>query len=499
LEAYGDDRAGYFENNAGSSSASLARGGNGVWSTGNERGGYFSEGDTDAYAHVAAGGYGISAYGTTGVKGVGTTTGGYFEQEGGASSALIADAAWGVSGYGLAGGLFGQDSDSGTWGEVGTGGYSTHGNGSKNFVQNHPFEADRVIEYSALEGDEVGTYTRGRARLIDGLAKVRLGETFAWVTNPDIGLTAQVTARGEAVPLAVTALSTTEMTVEAPPGGAQEVAFDYVVQGLRIGFEEKPVVVAKRREAYIPRIEHPRDAEVQSLDLARHEPLERFRAMGVEMGESGALDLTAANALRRAIQVFDPEIHGAPSEGRDRISPALDDGPMHAGGPATMAAPPGEAAPDRRAEAPVALPALETGHGGAAGAEVVCEGAWLAVVGQVEPGEVLVFDPEQSGLLRPASSMADTALAGIALGPSAPSTASDETVVLRVCVAVTGLVECKIDAGYGAVRAGDLLTTSPTPGHAMRSLEVIPGAVLGKAAEPLDVGTGTIKVLVMPR
>ena len=58
---------------------------------------------------------------------------------------------------------------------------------------------------------------------------------------------------------------------------------------------------------------------------------------------------------------------------------------------------------------------------------------------------------------------------------------------------------CKVDAGYGAIRVGDLLTTSPTRGHAMRTSNPLPGTILGKALEPLDGGTGMIKVLEMLR
>jgi hypothetical protein len=56
-------------------------------------------------------------------------------------------------------------------------------------------------------------------------------------------------------------------------------------------------------------------------------------------------------------------------------------------------------------------------------------------------------------------------------------------------------------AGYGAVETGDLLVTSPTPGHAMSAPDAVPspGTVLGKALEPLDTGQGTIRMLVMMR
>ena len=69
----------------------------------------------------------------------------------------------------------------------------------------------------------------------------------------------------------------------------------------------------------------------------------------------------------------------------------------------------------------------------------------------------------------------------------------------RAPVAFSGIVPCKVDAGYGVIRVGDLLTTSPTRGHAMRTSDPQPGTILGKALEPLDAGTGLIKVLVMLR
>ena len=71
--------------------------------------------------------------------------------------------------------------------------------------------------------------------------------------------------------------------------------------------------------------------------------------------------------------------------------------------------------------------------------------------------------------------------------------------VLRTPVALSGMALCKVDAGYGSILPGDLLTTSPTPGHAMLALDPRPGTILGKALEPLDTGTGLIKVLVMLR
>ena len=71
--------------------------------------------------------------------------------------------------------------------------------------------------------------------------------------------------------------------------------------------------------------------------------------------------------------------------------------------------------------------------------------------------------------------------------------------VQQIRVAVAGVALCKVDAGYGAIHPGDLLTVSPTAGHAMFGHDLLPGTILGKALEPLDSGTGLIKVLVMLR
>jgi hypothetical protein len=74
-------------------------------------------------------------------------------------------------------------------------------------------------------------------------------------------------------------------------------------------------------------------------------------------------------------------------------------------------------------------------------------------------------------------------------------------------VALLGVVPVKATAEGGAIRAGDLLTTSAAPGHAMRATPVEvggaavyrTGAILGKALEPLASGTGKIRVLLMVR
>lgn len=112
------------------------------------------------------------------------------------------------------------------------------------------------------------------------------------------------------------------------------------------------------------------------------------------------------------------------------------------------------------------------------------------VEGEVDAGTVLAADPLRPGVLRAAQEIADPHVVGVATGPVEGG---------RAPVAVSSIVLCKVDAGYGAIRIGDLLTSSPTAGHAMTTLEPLPGTVLGKALESLDLGTGVIEILVMPR
>lgn len=68
----------------------------------------------------------------------------------------------------------------------------------------------------------------------------------------------------------------------------------------------------------------------------------------------------------------------------------------------------------------------------------------------------------------------------------------------RVPLALIGKVYCKVDAQYAHVEIGDLLTTSPTPGHAMKATDSTKafGAVIGKALRPLESGRSLVPILV---
>jgi len=74
----------------------------------------------------------------------------------------------------------------------------------------------------------------------------------------------------------------------------------------------------------------------------------------------------------------------------------------------------------------------------------------------------------------------------------------------KVPVAVVGVVPVKASTENGPIQPGDLLTTSATPGHAMKATLVDvggisiyrPGTIVGKALTPLVQGTGVITAVV---
>jgi hypothetical protein len=66
----------------------------------------------------------------------------------------------------------------------------------------------------------------------------------------------------------------------------------------------------------------------------------------------------------------------------------------------------------------------------------------------------------------------------------------EETGINYKPIALAGRVPCKVSTENGPIKAGDLLTTSSTPGHAMKANEPWRGGIIGTALEdfPKDGG-----------
>jgi len=119
---------------------------------------------------------------------------------------------------------------------------------------------------------------------------------------------------------------------------------------------------------------------------------------------------------------------------------------------------------------------------------------------EVEAGTVMVID--DTGVLKVSETEYDRRVAGVISGSGdyKPAIILDKRTPSdnRKPLALMGKVCCKVDAGYGAIAIGDLLTTSPTSGHAMRVGDHFKafGAVIGKALGMLAEGRGVIPILV---
>jgi len=123
--------------------------------------------------------------------------------------------------------------------------------------------------------------------------------------------------------------------------------------------------------------------------------------------------------------------------------------------------------------------------------------------GGIEPGSVVSIDPASPGNLRVSSKSYDRCVAGIVSGAGGVKTGMlmgqrGSKADGSHPIALSGRVYCRVDASYGAVQPGDLLTTSDTPGYAMKVADhgQAQGAILGKAMGSLDSGRGMVLVLV---
>ncbi|MCD6532353.1 hypothetical protein J7K99_07915 [bacterium] len=123
--------------------------------------------------------------------------------------------------------------------------------GTKSWANPHPEDPTKSIVYATLEGGENGTYWRGRAKLVNGEALVTLPEHFRLATSPDHEVTVIVTPRSsESKGLAVIHSSNREFKVKELFNGKGNYEFDYVVMGVRRGYENYEPIQPNRD--YIP-------------------------------------------------------------------------------------------------------------------------------------------------------------------------------------------------------------------------------------------------------
>lgn len=126
-----------------------------------------------------------------------------------------------------------------------------------------------------------------------------------------------------------------------------------------------------------------------------------------------------------------------------------------------------------------------------------------SIQAELRAGQIVCIDPERPGQLITSSKAYDKSVAGIVSGAGGVKTGmlmgqQGTAANGRHPVALSGRVYCWLDADHGAVKPGDLITTSDTPGHGMkvRNHRKAQGAIIGKAMSSLEHGRGLVLVLV---
>jgi hypothetical protein len=110
---------------------------------------------------------------------------------------------------------------------------------------------------------------------------------------------------------------------------------------------------------------------------------------------------------------------------------------------------------------------------------------------EYEPGTVLIFGGDAEVTTSTISS--DTRVAGVVTTNPAYVMNADLTGT-RACIALQGRIPVKV---IGTVRKGDMLTTSNTPGYAIKAMNPTVGTIIGKALENKDdPGMGVIQVAI---
>ena len=116
----------------------------------------------------------------------------------------------------------------------------------------------------------------------------------------------------------------------------------------------------------------------------------------------------------------------------------------------------------------------------------------------LEAGDVVAIGAD--GLLHRSTRANETDVAGVYSSKPGVVGQRDEETRETIPVALAGVIPVKASDENGAIRAGDLLVSSSSPGRAMRApTSPTAGSVIGKAMQSLDRDEGEITMLVMLR
>ena len=156
--------------------------------------------------------------------------------------------------------------------------------GSVAFVEPMAADPTKMIKYISLEGPEAGTYFRGKARFVRGLARIPVPDHFREVTDPE-SLSIQVQPIGEMATSAVVKIDLDEIVVK----GSRNVEFYYTVNGVRRAFRDHEVIQANTE--FVPLSADARMPEGVPKEIKR-----RLVANGL-FSEDGSVNMETAERL----------------------------------------------------------------------------------------------------------------------------------------------------------------------------------------------------------
>lgn len=120
------------------------------------------------------------------------------------------------------------------------------------------------------------------------------------------------------------------------------------------------------------------------------------------------------------------------------------------------------------------------------------------------PGMVVSINPDKQGELKLANTAYDKKVAGVISGANGINPGlllnQKETIADgEFPVSLTGRVYCYVDASKDEVKVGDFLTTSDTPGFAMKATDhqKSQGAIIGKAMTSLKKGDKNLVLILI--
>ena len=173
---------------------------------------------------------------------------------------------------------------------------SSGSTGQKNFIQPHPSDPSKEIHFTSLEGNESGTYFRGTDFIVNGVAAIPVPEEFRLVTSNE-GLTVQLTPIGAPGGLWIEARGLDYVIVRYD----KDIEFDYVVNGVRRGFEERQPI--HENHSFVP--------ELRGIEFGTQYP-EAYRQILVENGilnpDYTPNEVTAATMGWTLAEPIEPEL-----------------------------------------------------------------------------------------------------------------------------------------------------------------------------------------------